>query len=95
MSVAQFLAWFATGTGIVAAIIVSLNLGATKTGWGFVVFTVSSLAWIASALLQGETPLTIQNCVLLVINVVGIYRYLLADSSKPQAAGSGGVTRTG
>ncbi|GGY43004.1 hypothetical protein [Parvularcula lutaonensis] len=94
MTFATLLEWAATGSGIVAAVIVSLNLGPTKTGWGFVVFTFSSVCWIATAVIQGETALTIQNAVLFVINVIGIWRYLLADSVRGQAAGSGGVTQT-
>lgn len=70
------LQWFATLTAIGAALTVSLNLGARITGWAFVVFTASSLAWIAIGLIQGEPPLTLQNVVLTVINVIGIYRWL-------------------
>lgn len=94
MSFATILEWAATGSGVVAAIIVSLNLGATKTGWGFVIFTFSSVCWIATAVMQGEMALTVQNAVLFVINVIGIYRYLLHGKDKNQAAGSGGVTQT-
>lgn len=94
MSTATFFEWAATGTGILAAIIVSLNLGAKKTGWGFVVFTFSSVCWIIAALMEGEMALTIQNAVLFVINVIGIWRYLLNDGQTSQAAGSGGVTQT-
>jgi hypothetical protein len=42
---------------------------------GFVIFVIASILWIASAL--GETPcLLIQNVVLLLINLVGIWRWL-------------------
>lgn len=69
--------WLATGTGICAAIVVSLNLGTRITGWGFVVFTVSSTAWVAAGLLGGLPSLVVQNAVLTVINVIGIYRWLI------------------
>jgi hypothetical protein len=99
METASILEWSATGTGIIAAIIVSLNLGVTKTGWGFVIFTVSSVCWIIAALMQGEMALTVQNGVLFVINVIGIYRYLINKGpdkdEKEQAAGSAGGTSTG
>jgi hypothetical protein len=43
---------------------------------GFVIFVIASLLWIASGHL-GETPsLIIQNVVLLLINIVGIWRWL-------------------
>ena len=105
MDLATTLEWAATGTGIAAAITVSLNLGVRVTGWGFVVFTVSSVCWIAAAVMQGETALTVQNGVLFVINLVGIYRYLLnpsrklrrqmaAEEGEAQAGGSAGATAT-
>ena len=95
MSLESLLEWTATGTGIIAAVIVSLNLGARVTGWGFVIFTVSSVCWIATAVMQGEMPLTIQNGVLFVINLVGIWRYLFhpeRQERKSQAGGSAGAT---
>ncbi|MEE4210552.1 MAG: hypothetical protein V2I43_14965 [Parvularcula sp.] len=94
MSFVTAIEWTATATGVVAAIIVSLNLGITKTGWGFVIFTVSSVAWIGAALLEGEMALGVQNAVLFVINIIGIYRYLIHGKKRQQAAGSGGATAT-
>ena len=98
MSFPTLLEWAATGTGIAAAVIVSLNLGARITGWGFVIFTVSSVCWIATAVMQGEMPLTIQNGVLFVINLIGIWRYLFhperqeKQAQESQAGGSAGAT---
>lgn len=68
--------WTATLTGIVAAILVAGKFPGRITGWGFVIFTVSSIAWVAFGLLKGEAPLTLQNAVLFVINIVGVWRYL-------------------
>ena len=69
--------WFATITGIVAAIMVALNLSAKISGYGFIIFTGSSIAWVTFGILSGESPLAIQNVVLTVINIVGIYRWLI------------------
>ncbi|WP_430449621.1 hypothetical protein [Rhodophyticola sp.] len=77
--------WFATLTGIAAAVIVSLNLGRKLTGYGFIVFTASSIAWVCFALQAGETPLAIQNVVLTVINIVGIYRWLILKGQTNNA----------
>src|SRR5947209_6123349 len=41
----DILSWVAPITGVSAAIMVAINLGTRFTGWGFVVFTVSSVAW--------------------------------------------------
>ena len=98
--------WSATATGISAAVLVSLNLGVRVTGWAFVIFTVSSVAWMLTAWIREDaTALFIQNAVMFVINVIGIYRYLINPDRKlrrqmaeearqhdAQAAGSAGAT---
>jgi hypothetical protein len=71
------LKWFATGTGITAAFMVALDSGRRVTGWGFVIFVVSAIAWIAGAAIVGDWALTTQNGVLLGINILGVYRYLI------------------
>lgn len=71
------LKWFATGTGIIAALMVSLDSGRRVTGWGFVIFVASAIAWIAGAVLSQDWALTAQNGVLLGINLFGVYRYLI------------------
>lgn len=78
--------WFATGTGIVAAIMVSLDLGRRLTGWGFALFTVSSIAWIAAGLMDEEASLATQNAVLLVVNVIGVWRWLLRPGKPAQTS---------
>lgn len=81
------LQWYGAASGAVAALIVSLNLGAQKTGYGFIIFVSSSLSLIAWAFM-GEQGLAIgiQNIVLLVINCIGVYRYLIAHEAKGEAA---------
>ena len=72
----EILRWAASISGMIAAILVALNAGAKVTGIGFVIFTGSSIIWIGASLADGNNPLAVQNVVLLVINVFGIYRYL-------------------
>lgn len=64
-------------SGIAAAIMVSIDAGRKITGWGFVVFTFSSISWIAVGVMEGEPPLSLQNVVLTGINLFGIYRWLI------------------
>jgi hypothetical protein len=71
------LKWIATGTGVTAAFIVSMDLGRRATGAGFVIFVVSSIAWIAGAVLTEDWALTTQNGVMFAINIFGVYRYLV------------------
>lgn len=71
------LEWYGAGAGALAALIVSLNLGTRPTGWAFVIFVTSSIALIAWGFLNDEgTGIGVQNIVLLMINLMGVYRYL-------------------
>lgn len=72
----EILKWFASISGIVAALMVSLDSGRRVTGWGFVIFVGSALAWIAGAVLSHDWALGSQNLALFAIDVFGVYRYL-------------------
>lgn len=76
------LKWFATGATIVAAVMVAADMGRKVTGWSFVVFAASSAAWIAAGALDTEPSITTQNIVLLGINLLGIWRWLLRPMTK-------------
>ena len=77
MEITEILKWFAACSGIIAAFMVSLDFGRRVTGWGFVLFVASSIAWITGALLSDDEPLLSQNLVLFAINIFGVYRYLI------------------
>ena len=53
----EILKWFASISGIIAAFMVSLDFGRRVTGWGFVIFVGSSIAWISGALMSGDGAL--------------------------------------
>ncbi|MCK1671963.1 hypothetical protein [Bradyrhizobium sp. 150] len=61
---------------IIGATMVAANLNARITVCGFAIFTVASIAWIADGVLEGKTSLVVQNVVLLLINVLGVWRWL-------------------
>jgi hypothetical protein len=72
------LQWYGAIAGAVAALIVSLDLGRRWTGIGFVIFVSSSLTLIAWGFLAREAKgIGSQNIILFVINLVGVYRYLI------------------
>ncbi len=80
------LQYYGAGTALIAAFIISLNLGSRWTGWAFVIFVTSSAALIAWGFLNDEGEgIGFQNIGLLLINIVGVYRYLLV-SNQPKAA---------
>lgn len=83
------LQYYGAGAGLVAAFIVSLNLGIRKTGWAFVIFVTSSIALVAWGFLNDEGEgIAWQNIGLLVINLIGVYRYLIAGSPAAPDTGS-------
>ena len=48
----DIIAWVATVATIIAALMTASNLGPRITGYGFVVFTVGSLAWLALGIID-------------------------------------------
>jgi len=78
MTFVDLLQYYGAAAGVVAAAVVSLDLGRKPTGWAFVLFVTSSLALIAWGFLgEDNEGIGWQNIVLLVINAVGVYRYLV------------------
>lgn len=77
------LQYYGAGASTLAALIVSLNLGRRRTGWAFVIFVTSSIALIAWGFLQPDSEgIGWQNVALLIINAIGVYRYLIVKD-KP------------
>ena len=72
----QISSWIAPIATTIAACMTAANLGSRVTGWGFVVFTVGSLAWTAYGLATGQMNLVWQNLFLTAVNAVGIWRWL-------------------
>ncbi len=81
----EILEWYAAGSAVVAAGIVALDLGRRITGWAMVLFVTSALSFIAYGMLDEEGALATQNFLLLGINLVGVYRYLIRK--RPPGAG--------
>lgn len=83
------LQYYGAGAATLAALIVSLNLGRRWTGWAFVIFVTSSIALIAWGFLQADSEgIGWQNIALLVINSIGVYRYLIAKDVPAAPDGS-------
>ena len=74
----DILQYYGAGAGALAALIVSLDLGRRATGTGFVIFVTASIALILWGFLSEEAEgIGVQNVILFVINVIGVYRYLI------------------
>jgi len=61
---------------VIAAIMTAANLGPRITGYGFVVFTIGSIAWCIVGFSSGQTHLLLTNGFLAFVNLVGIWRWL-------------------
>lgn len=88
----QTISWIATVATIVAACLTASNLGSRITGFGFAVFTLGSVAWLALGALTGQPALVWTNIVLTFLNLFGIWRWLGRQrtiESGAQAAAEG------
>ncbi|MFW2830816.1 PRC-barrel domain-containing protein [Sphingomonas sp. ID0503] len=77
---------FAAITTTLAAMMTAANLGPRVTGWGFVVFTLGAVGWLVVAWVTGQTNLLWQNGILLLIDIVGIWRWLGREARAEEGA---------
>ena len=83
------LQYYGAAAGAIAALIVSLDLGRKPTGWAFVIFVTSSFALIGWGFLNDEGKgIGAQNLILLAINLIGVYRYLIRKKPVHAEAGA-------
>lgn len=69
-------AWIAPAATMIAAMMTAANLGARVTGWGFVVFAAGAIFWVTLGLARGEQDLVLSNSFLLLVDLVGVWRWL-------------------
>ena len=83
---ADTISWIATIATIVAATMTAANLGSRITGYGFAVFLIGSLAWLAVGLLTGQQALFWTNAVLTLLNIFGVWRWLGRQAGVEEGA---------
>ena len=76
------LEWIAAIGTMIPAGLLAADLGRKVTGWGFVLFCAVAITWIVSGLTTDAMPIAAMNAVLLVINVYGVWQYLLSPKNK-------------
>lgn len=76
------LEWAAAIGTMIAAGLIAADLGRRATGWGFVLFCAVSITWIVAGLTSGALPIAAMNAVLLLINLWGVWSYLLSPKNK-------------
>jgi membrane protein implicated in regulation of membrane protease activity len=84
---ADTISWIATIATIIAASMTAANLGSRITGYGFAVFLVGSLSWLAAGVLTHQPALVWTNVVLTILNIFGIWRWL-GRQSRVEEGGS-------
>ena len=82
MSLSELLEWYATISGVVAAIMLAGDFGRRVTGFGFILFCTMNVAWIAFAQMDDTGGLMWQNIVLFAVNLVGVWQYLLSPKNR-------------
>jgi uncharacterized membrane protein len=74
--------WYATISGVIAAIMLAGDFGRRVSGFAFILFCTMNIAWIAFAQMSDTEGLMAQNIVLFGVNVVGIWQYLLSPKNR-------------
>lgn len=82
----QLVSWIATAATIIAACMTASNLGSRITGYGFIVFTIGSIAWFATGLLTGQPALLWTNIVMTFLNLFGVWRWLGRQAKVEEGA---------
>ena len=79
----DILEWYGAMAAVVAALVVASDISRRVTGWAFVLFVTSSSALIAWGFLSDDAEgIGWQNICLLLINLWGVYRYLLRPENQ-------------
>lgn len=76
------LEWIAAVGTMLAAALIAADRGRKTTGWGFVLFCAVSVTWIVSGLTSKAMPIAAMNGILLLINLWGVWQFLLSPRNK-------------
>jgi len=91
-NLASWVAPIATVTTIAAACMTASNLGSRITGYGFVVFTLGSIAWFALGMLTDQPALVWTNVVMTGLNLFGVWRWLGLQATVEEGASTAAET---
>lgn len=82
MSFGEILEWYATISGVVAALMLAGDFGRRVTGFGFILFCTMNVAWIWFAQIDDTGGLMWQNVLLFFVNLLGVWQYLLSPKNR-------------
>jgi hypothetical protein len=86
MTFAEILEWYATISGVAAALMLAGDFGRRVTGLGFVLFCTMNIAWIVFAQMDDTAGLMWQNIILFGVNLIGVWQYLLSPKNRRKMA---------
>jgi hypothetical protein len=73
----EVLRWLASIGTMAAGLVLAARVAPYVMGWAFVVLTIGSIIWILVGYLRADYALMSQNAVITLINIFGIYRWLI------------------
>ena len=82
----EIIRWAAAIGATIAALMTAANISRRVTGYGFLLFAVTSVLWVTAGWLEDKSALVFQNAVLLAINAFGVYRWLWLKRGEPEAS---------
>ena len=82
MTLAEVLEWYATISGVIAAIMLAGDFGRRVSGFAFILFCTMNVAWIWFAQIDDTGGLMWQNIILFGVNLLGVWQYLLSPKNR-------------
>ena len=82
MSTTDIVEWYATISGVIAALMLAGDFGRRVTGFGFILFCTMNIAWIIFAQMDDTGGLMWQNIILFGVNLIGVWQYLLSPKNR-------------
>ena len=73
----QVIGWLGFVMTIAPGLVIAARVRPRLMGWAFVGLTVGSLLWIVAGYWAGNYALVAQNVMITLINMFGIYRWLI------------------
>jgi hypothetical protein len=73
----EVLRWIASVSTMGAGLVLAARVRPRFMGWAFVVLTLGSIIWVGIGYITEEYALLTQNAVITLINIFGIYRWLI------------------
>jgi hypothetical protein len=86
MTLAEIVEWYATISGIIAAIMLAGDFGRRVSGFAFILFCTMNIAWITFAQMDDTGGLLWQNIILFGVNLLGVWQYLLSPKNRRKMA---------